>query len=215
MISWAGARRTFADDEFGVSEFVTRNRMRNRTGPNPLKVYANDIAPFTPGLSRAVWAVTAGIPFAAKDGYALYLDIFRKHFPDLAWLPFFSNGTFYKARGAFNVDYSLLKFRGWLMEQYYVARIARRLGWRPLPSGRDGDTTDRTIRVAEIGHPDLNEDGVASLLKDEAGSVNPAKQIARTWLFYWQMWRWVMDGSMLLRQGKLESADSGDGTTVL
>ena len=94
---------------------------------------------------------------------------------------------------------------------------ASRVVWgvRPLPAGRDGDTTARTIRVAEIGHPDLNEDGVASLLKDEAGSVNPATRIARTWLFYWQMWRWVMDGSMLVRQGKLEAADSGEGTTVL
>ena len=201
------SQRTFADDEFGVAEFVTRNRMRNRTGPNPLKVYANDVAPFTPGLSRAVWAVTAGIPFATKDGFALYLEIFRKHFPDLAWLPFCSDGTLYKTNGAINVDYSLLRFRGWLMEHYYVARIARRLGLRPLPAGADSDTIDRTIRAAEIGHSDLNADGVASLLKDEGNSMSPATRMAKTWLFYWQMWRRVMGGGMRVQEGGLESAD--------
>jgi hypothetical protein len=200
------SQRAFTDDEFGVAEFVTRNRMRNRTGPNPLKVYANDVAPFTPGLSRGVWAVTAGIPFEAKAGFALYLEIFRKHFPDLAWLPFCSDGYLYKGSGAFNMEYSLLKFRGWMMEHYYVGRIARRLGWRPVLAGESHDTIGRAIRAVEIGHPDLNADGVASLLKDEGENGNPVKRIARTWLFYWQMWRWVMEGQIQSRRGELLAA---------
>ena len=194
----ARSQRAFTDDEFGVAEFVTRHRMRNRTGPNPLKVYANDVAPFTPGLSREMWAATAGIPFSAKAGFALYLEIFRKHFPDLGWLPFCSDAYLYKPSRAFNMEYSLLKLRGWMMEQYYVGRIARRLGWRPVPAGEGHDTIGRTIRSVETGHPDLNADGVASLLKGGNGSA--VTRLARTWLFYWQMWRGVMDGSLQARQ---------------
>jgi hypothetical protein len=195
-------QRAFTDDEFGVAEFVTRNRMRNRTGPNPLKVYANDVAPFTPGLSRGVWAVTAPIPFAVKAGFTLYLELFRKHFPDLVWLPFCSDGNLYKTSGAFNKEYSLIKFRGWMMDQYYVGQLARRLGWRPVLAGETHDTIGRAIRAADLEHPDLNADGIASLLKGEGGNGNPTTRIASTWLFYWQMWRGVMDGSLRARQAE-------------
>jgi hypothetical protein len=197
------SRTSHADDEFGVTEFLIRNRMRNRTGPNPLKVYANDVAPFTPGLSREFWAATAGIPFDVKQGFALYLEIFRKHFAELAWLPFCSDGDLYKGSGAFNKEYSMLELRGWLMEHYYVSRIARRLGLRPLPAGGNDDAILRTIRAVEIGHPDLNQDGVAALLRDKGGRADPVGRIARRWLFYWQMWRRVMDGRMRVHQGEL------------
>lgn len=197
------SQKVFPDDEFGVTEFLIRNRMRNRTGPNPLKVYANDVAPFTPGLSREFWAATAGIPFDVKGGFALYLEIFRKHFAELAWLPFCSDGDLYKGSSAFNVEYSMLGLRGWLMEHYYVSRIARRLGLRPLPAGGNDDAILRTIREVDIGHPDLNQDGVASLLRDKGGSADPVGRIARRWLFYWQMWRRVMDGRMRVHQGEL------------
>ena len=51
-----GMRRTradYPDDQFGVAEFVARSRMRNRTGPNPLKVYANDHLPLPPASPRS------------------------------------------------------------------------------------------------------------------------------------------------------------------
>jgi hypothetical protein len=197
------SQKVFPDDEFGVTEFLIRNRMRNRTGPNPLKVYANDVAPFTPGLSREFWAATAGIPFDVKQGFALYLEIFRQHFAELAWLPFCSDGDLYKASDAFNREYSMLGLRGWLMEHYYVSRIARRLGLRPLPAGGNDDAILRTIRAVDIGHPDLNQDRVASLLRDKGGSADPVGRIARRWLFYWQMWRGVMDGRVRVHQGEL------------
>jgi hypothetical protein len=206
----ARSQRGFTDDEFGVAEFVARNRMRNRTGPNPLKVYANDVAPFTPGFSRGLWELTAGIPFEAREGFALYLEIFRKHFPDLDGLPFCTDRNVYKARGASSIEYSVLRFRKWLIEHDSVVRIGRRLGLRPLVSGEAHDTIGRTIRAVEIGHPDLNGDGVASLLKDEGRTVDPVKRMARTWLFYWQLWRGVMDGSLRARQAELEGAATGE-----
>ncbi len=209
----ARSERTFADDEFGVSEFITRNRMRYRTGPNPFKVYANDVAPFTPGLSRELWAITAGIPFEVRDNRALYFQIFRRHFPEQAGVPFCSTRHLYKASGGFNIEYFVLQVRSWLIERlserYYMAQIARRLGWRALVPGEAHDTIGRTIRAVQIGHPDLNGDGVAALLKDEGKTVDPAKRMARTWLFYWQMWRGVMDGTLRARQ--VESGSAGVG----
>lgn len=204
----ARSQRGFADDEFGVAEFVARNRMRNRTGPNPLKVYANDVAPFTPGFSRGLWELTAGIPFEARADFALYLEIFRRHFPDLAGLPFCTDRNLYKARGASSIEYSVLRFRKWLIEHDSVVRIGRRLGVRPLVSGEAHDTIGRTIRAVEIGHPDLNGDGVASLVKDEGRTVDPVKRMARIWLFYWQLWRGVMDGSLRARQAEAEGVGS-------
>src|SRR5260221_9771686 len=48
-----------------------------------------------------------------------------------------------------------------------------------------------------------------SLLRDKGGSADPVGRIARRWLFYWQLWRGVMDGRM--RVHRSEEGRVGEG----
>ena len=76
----------------GLLAFEVRNQMRNRMGHNPLKVYTNEVACFTPGVSRDFWTLAAGIPYSRKWNFRLYFEIFRNHFPEALSTPFCSMG---------------------------------------------------------------------------------------------------------------------------
>jgi hypothetical protein len=195
-------RARYPDDGFGVAEFVTRSRMRNRTGPNPLKVYANDLLPFTPGLSKEFWGLTAGIPYEIKANCELSLELFRRHFDDMARIPFCSEGVLHKGRNGFDLRFTLLRLRGRLMDHYYVSEAARRLRLRPATAGGVSHLVKRALQQVDPGHPDLSAGTVAALLKAD-GSADPATRTARRWLFYWQMWRWVMEGGIHARRAEL------------
>jgi hypothetical protein len=57
----------------------------------------------------------------------------------------------------------------------------------------------RTLARVEPDHPDLTRDAVRALTRQAAAS-DPVARAARELLFYWQMWRWVMDGSVHARR---------------
>ena len=93
--SFAQESSHYEDDGYGVSQFVVRNRMRNRTGPNPTKVYSNYVLPFTPGLTRSFFEESAGIPYQLRVRHQLYMKLYRTHYAMAAQLLFSSAGTLY------------------------------------------------------------------------------------------------------------------------
>ncbi|MCI0546701.1 MAG: hypothetical protein L0027_05405 [Candidatus Rokubacteria bacterium] len=198
----AGARAAYADDGFGVSEFIIRNRMRNRTAPNPLKVYANRVLPFTPGLSKAFWAVAASVPYELKARFRLYLALYARHFPEGARAPFISGSTVVKSRPGLDTAYYATLVRSQLMRVPYVGGAIRRLGLRPRLVREESPLVDRVLEHVDPAHPDLNADGVRPLIS-AAGSPDPERNAARQLLFYWQAWRWIMDGSIRGRYAAL------------
>lgn len=195
-------RERYPDDAFGVAELVARSRMRSRTGPNPLKVYANDLLPLTPGLSKEFWEMTAGFPFEIKAEGRLALELFRRHFPELARIPFCSEGLLYSGRPGLDLGYALLRLRARLMDHYYVATAARRLGLRPATAGGPALLLDRVLQRVDPGHPDLHSDTVRAFVATVA-DTDPITRAARRWLFYWQMWRWVMEGQIQSQRAEL------------
>jgi hypothetical protein len=195
-------RERYPDDAFGVAEFVARSRMRNRTGPNPLKVYANDLLPLTPGLSKEFWEMTAGYPFELKAEGQLALELFRRHFPKLARIPFCSEGLLYQGRSGLDFRFALLRLRATLMDNYYVARVARRVGLRAATAGGPALLLRRVLQHIDPGHPDLASDTVRAFVGAPSIS-DPIAGVARRWLFYWQMWRWVMEGDLPGRRTEL------------
>ena len=94
------------------------------------------------------------------------------------------------------------------MEHYYVAAVARRVRLRPLTAGGPTPLLRRTLRRIDAGHPDLNADTVRRLIGDDAGA-DPVARTARRWLFYWQMWRWVMEGEIPARRAELTAETAG------
>jgi hypothetical protein len=198
----------YSDDSFGVLEFIVRNRTRNRTGPNPFKVYANHVLPFTPGLTKEFWDTVAVIPFEAKADFKLYHDLYQRHFPTAGSVPFCTGGKLRKGAG-FDPSYyvhelAARSFNG----NRYVAGALRRVGlgvgvhwWRPSA------LVARAIALVDVDHPELNAPAVQEL-KRGAGAHDQSTRVARNLLFYWQIWRWMLEGSLQSRREDL-LMDSG------
>jgi hypothetical protein len=195
----ASERARYADDEFGVSEFIARNRKRNRYGLNPFKVYANTVLPLTPGISKDYFALGGGIPYAVRADHRLVRELFRRHFPEGAGLPFITGSRLVKARASLDLPYYATLARTRVMRLPYLGGALRRLGLRPRMVRGESQVLARTLARVEPDHPDLTRDAVRALTRQAAAS-DPVARAARELLFYWQMWRWVMDGSVHARR---------------
>jgi hypothetical protein len=201
----------YPDDSFGVSQFIIRNRARNRTAPNPLQVYANHVLPFTPGLTKEFWDLVAVIPFEAKADFKLYFDLYQRHFPAARAVPYCSGGKLVKGVG-FDPSYyvHMLAARSF-RDNRYVTGTLRRLGlryqwWHPSA------LIARAIALVDVDHPDLNAPAV-QLLKRDGGARDRITRAARNLVFYWQTWRWMMEGHLSIKRKDFLFPRPGDAST--
>lgn len=199
------ARARYADDGFGVSEFLVRSRMRNRTAPNPLKIYGHRVLPFTPGLSKAFWTLAGGIPYELKERFHLILTLFRRHFPEALRVPFVSGETIVPEHSGLDPRYQTALAQSRIMRVRYVAGVLRRAGLRPPLVREESAILERTLARVELDHRDLDPDAVRTL-RSPGAAADPVVRTARELLFYWQVWRWTMDGSIHHRYGDLLGA---------
>lgn len=187
----------YPDDRYGYGQFLVSGGMRSRIAPNPLKVYANRVLPFTPGASRAFRETTAKISLELKAKGHLYFEIYRRHFPKLMQVPICSGGL-----PLFNCNRLTdpETYRE-LVRRIVGQRISGRLRDRSLDS-RGSGLLDRVVAAAGEDHPDLN----GAFVRDVKHGKGASKQIlqdARHLLFYWQVWRWVMEGKLTVQRDGL------------
>ncbi len=200
----------YPDDEYGLRYFLMLNRVRNRLATNPFKVYANIVLPFTPGLSRDFQNYTINIPMHVKHNWVAYLKIFRDHFPEAMKVPWCSSGMLIKPNGKINPIHKLYMYitnLGLLdsIKKYPLAEaVARKLGKQP-GIGKENSLVRQTIALVNPGHSDLKADGIR-LLQNEFSASDPVVRNAHALLFYWQIWRWIMEGQLTMpRQYKTTS----------
>ena len=107
-------------------------------------------------------------------------------------------------RGGHGLDaeYYVTLARSGLMGVPYVGGALRRLGFRPRLVRLGSSILPRALDRVDPDHPDFNADGVRALRRDEAAR-DPVRSVARELLFYWQVWRWTMDGSLRARYPEL------------
>jgi hypothetical protein len=176
----------YPDDEMGVTMFEVYNRMRNRTTPNSLKGYSNKVLPYMLGVSRIFWDMAGQIPYSVTKAYELYFEIYRRHFPRLANIPFLSGGQLWCDRTcglrgtAARALYCLAKIKPIGLSQKAYRRYIRgsRKYWM------DSQFLLKTRERMELDHPDLNADNIRKMDVDHRLP------------FYWQMWRWVLSGEL-------------------
>ena len=176
----------YPDNEMGVTMFEVYNRMRNRTAPNALKVYANKALPCMLGVSRYFWDAVGQIPYNLTKNYNLYFEIFRRHFPNIANIPFLSGIGLWCDRScglrgiATKIAYHIAKAR--------FTRLSQKAYWRYIRGSRrywiDSQFLIKTRERLTLDHPDLYADGIRHMDTD------------RRLPFYWQMWRWIMSGEL-------------------
>lgn len=197
--------KKYPNNEYGVRYFIMLSRVRNRAAANPFKVYANTVLPLTPGLSKDFLNNVIGIPFHLKYNLAVYLKIFREHFPEAMKVPWCSGGMLIKPDGKINPIYRLYVYMTQLgllesIKKYPLAEaVARKLGKQPRIS-KGNSLVRQTITLVNPGHSDLNADGVR-MLQSEFSAFDPVTRNASALLFYWQIWRWIMDGRLTMPRG--------------
>lgn len=189
---WAELHRALAeeiarydDESAGVAEFFVRNRVRNRVTPNPLKVYANFVLPFMPGLTKAFHERAVPIPAAIKAHDGLYRQILEQHFRRLARLPLCSGGRLLPGTRP-DAGYRLLAARSAIVEHPRVGNLLKRFGLTPArPESR---VVAEAVRTANLDDTMLNPDGVRELQRAQSRGTNE-DTFARELVFYWTMWR--------------------------
>ncbi len=193
----------YADDGFGVAEFFVRNRTRHRIATNPLKVYANKVLAFTPGLTRAFFEVAGEVSLLAKADNAAYRLMLRRHLPRAMEAPFLAGDRLMGNRAispgvwATSAAYTALHYwrRARLLPA--VGPAIRRVDncLRRRPAQLTWPLADAVVNQIDEAHGDLNAASVAAL-KAAQPPYDRVIAAARELLFYWQTWRWVMEGKL-------------------
>jgi hypothetical protein len=189
---WSEMRHTLSEEvarchegPAGVTEFFIRNRARTRTTPNALKVYANFLLPFMPGLTKAFYERAIPIPSAVKAPDLLYRRIFDRHFPRLARLPFCSGGELLPGTRR-TVGYGLLAARSAVVEHPRIGNALKRIGL--TPARPESAVVANAISRVDLDDPFLNPDGIRDLQRTAPRGTNE-DTFARELVFYWSAWR--------------------------
>jgi hypothetical protein len=183
----------YSNDEFGVSQFVVRNRTRCRTALNPLSVYSNIVLPFTPGASKVFWNYAASIPYDVKASHRMYLEIFNQHFPKLKNIPFLSADKLYPHHAS-RIKYLDFYIKECLKKNPLVEKGMKSI--RFLKQQTQESLVQKALSNVNLYHPDLNADFVQRLSKlpSKFDFRNARKYaIAIKLIFYWQMWLHLME----------------------
>lgn len=182
---FAYTRSFFPETPHGVWQWVIEHRVRNRSGVNPTKVYPNHAATLLLGSSRRVWELVASVGYERRKQYRYYIDVFRAVAPDMARIPFYSEGTLHRADAGW-IDYTACRLgqKAWraLAGRPFLARacgVHRKFGFIP----------SRFVR-----HPAIFQEEDDMLDMDFVRRIESDDQLraqAGKLLFHWRAARWL------------------------
>ncbi|MCH8683958.1 hypothetical protein [Pedomonas mirosovicensis] len=192
----------FPDSPHGRWQWIVENRMRNRTGVNPTKVYVNHVTPLLVGSSRALWELAATIPFARRRDYQYYIDVFRTLSPELTRVPFSSGGDLHRADAPWHTYQTYaLQQKGW-RALARRPRLARMVGIANEAAFAPSCFMNSPALYREEDDL-LDMDVVRRMETDEALRATNGKL-----LFHWRTTRWVHENR--LHTTLLEAPDDRD-----
>jgi hypothetical protein len=177
----------YADDEFGVFEFAVRNRTRNRLAANPYKVFADQVLPFTPGVTRAFFDRVYELSGAIRGLSELRVKVFRDHFPQALDVPFCSGGKLVHGSPRPGIAFQAERLRARLLQRWPVRHALEQAGV-VRPFRFDLATPVReALAAVDLDDPRLDADAVRALRRGESAD-DPVRAQAREYLFYWHGW---------------------------
>lgn len=187
--TWEKEISRYSDDSDGTTKFFVEHRLRNRTGPNPFKIFQKKAQVFSPGMTRYYMDCAMSIPYEKKKDYKFYREIFLKYMPEALKIPLVHGNTIEHTNGFSLASRSLtlasaihlfLKRRPRLMRCLFVDpgfRSFQPSCFLTIPS------------VMKEPDPVLNQNFLRKLQNGE--KISPeTKQL----LFHWRVWRWLHGG---------------------
>ena len=181
----------YPDDGYGVTEFIFRNRHRNRIAINPLKVYESENHVFLPGMTRDFFDIVGSISFDIRRDSAMYLELLQRFFPAALSIPIVSGGVLFKP-SVWSGSYYVNKATA-AIERFTVnhPRVFRCLGYDPTASAfKPSRFLDLTL-LLDDDDPYIDSDRVRESARQGILSQNAYKL-----LFHWRAWHWVHRGTL-------------------
>ncbi len=185
----------FPDTAHGVTEFIIRNRARNRTGINPLKVYSARVRAFIPGMTRRFFDLAGTLSYEARANYRLYRTLFERRFPKAAYHPIVSGSKLVRF-SSWSPNYHANRLLGAVarvLDDY--PSISRPLGWQRGALPLHSRYLDPNL-LLDDDDPYLTVSQVREYWKKDELPIG-----ARKLCFHWRAWR-------LLHEGQLYRLDS-------
>jgi len=181
----------YPDNCAGVNAYAILNWSRNRTALNPCQVYSNHTLCMFPGMCRDFMNMVGGIPYEMKRDGKLYDNIFNQYFPEIAKIPVCSGGKFYmpSKKMSHQLQLSMIKASSHVQSHQWTQGLLRLIK-KTSYEWDQSSLVDRVIERVDWGHPDLNNDGMQNYKQWSKYSYEKAL------LFYWQIWRWIMEGKI-------------------
>lgn len=188
--SWRRETGRYSDDGHGIEEFLVKNRVRNRTGVNPFKVFSNKVDSYSLGASKKFFETCASVDLNLRRNHEFYIDIFARHFPNALRVPFVSGSSLFRASpwsAAYYLDKAAISGLNWINRHPSV------LGTLGLPRALSG--FDRSVFLDSAG---ILADGDAHLNPETMGDIRRKSSFDEDvlkLLFYWRTWHWVHQGN--------------------
>jgi len=181
----------YSNDYAGVNGYAVLNWSRSRVALNPCQVYANQTLSFLPGLCREFINMIGGLPFEMRKDGKLYHQIFNQYFPHIAEIPVCSGGQFYmpSPKAVHQCQLKMIEGKDRLMSHRLTQGVLRRINQASFEWQRSR-LVDRVIERVDADHPVLNNVKVRKHREWSKYSYE------RALLFYWQVWRWIMEGKI-------------------
>ncbi len=196
-------RELYGDDDYGVMRFNFKNRALNRTVTNPLKVYANYVIPFTPGMSQKFWNYISTIPpLTIKDPERkLFRKIYSKHYKKACDIPFCSESGLFAGDKRLNTEILWKNFI-YSLNYYYE----RRMKIPFIGSFLNNSTVSTGSYIDDFFNKYVkNNKETTNFVADcvKSGLLNQAKNLSnelfyskrqKAFLYYFLYWADVMEG---------------------
>lgn len=181
----------YTDTGHGVTEFVIRNRARNRTSINPLKVYEARTRAFLPGLTKAYFDLAGSVSFEARQDNAMYLELPLKHFPEALCCPIVSGSTLVKPSPWSMSYYAMRAATSMLRWVSLYPNLARRIGLDPARRAFLPSRLLEPSMLFDESDPWIN----SSQIMDLARRGQLPGSTSKLW-FHWTAWRRLHDGRL-------------------
>lgn len=198
-------RGLYGEDDYGVMRFIFKNRALNRTVTNPLKVYANTVMPFTPGMSARFWDYIASIPpLTIEDSERkLFRKIYCNDFKKACEIPFCSEKGLFAGDGRFSAEISWKNFL-YSLHYYYERRrkiplVGSLFAKAPVETNTyiDDFLRQHDMDLKRSTHPGCDYINRAfSWQETEGANVLFQRNKEKNLLYYFLCWVDVMEGKL-------------------
>ncbi len=192
--SVAVERASHPDDESGVARFVLRSRCRNRTAPNPFKVFQRRAQPLSPGMTRSYVERAMAIPYKRKAEFKFYIDLYRQHLPEALSLPVSHGGDIVRPRWS-SLDY--YSWRVAIDAHNFLQKRPRLMAKLGFDRQRYQFERSRYLQASALVQDDDRFLGGDLLPVLHQGGTASAEELRL--LFHWRVNRWLHDGTLLDR----------------